>query len=76
MQADSYEAIMNKSDTQKSLNLERLKQRKLSNHNLNEYQWDESQNLYSMRDKLNESLTNLFDSLNRPLVHENRFDLT
>lgn len=32
-------------------------------------------NLQSMKDQLDGSLTNLFDSLNRPL-HENKFDLT
>ena len=36
-------------------------------------------NVLSIKDhleQLDSSLTNLFDSLNRPLVHENRFDLT
>ena len=35
-----------------------------------------NQNLMSVKDQLDGSLTNLFDSLNRPLVHENKFDLT
>ena len=33
----------------------------------------------TIKDKLellDSSLTNLFDSLNKPLVHENKFDLT
>ena len=30
----------------------------------------------SITDQLDSSLTNLFDSLSKPLVHENKFDLT
>jgi hypothetical protein len=40
---------------------------------------DQFQQIISIKDQLDQldsSLTNLFDSLNRPLVHENRFDLT
>ena len=31
---------------------------------------------FNSKDQFDSSLTNLFDSLNRPLVHENKFDLT
>ena len=35
-----------------------------------------NQNLLSAKDQMDGSLTNLFDSLNKPLIHENKFDLT
>ena len=32
--------------------------------------------MLSAKDQMDGSLTNLFDSLNKPLIHENKFDLT
>lgn len=36
----------------------------------------ENEMLQSIKDQLDGSLTNLFDSMGGPLIHENRFDLT
>jgi hypothetical protein len=73
---------LNEKSKQLGFNLKRAQMRRNSTSEMDEaledqnYMMNTNKNLYSIKDQLDGSLTNLFDSLNRPLVHENRFDLT